>query len=102
LLQPKKLEPLREPRRAIRFTINALQIGECGTVSNEFRSGEDFGRWRFSRDERMTRMRARSSFAWASTRVFQRPESEWRKQRLPLRLFQTGLAWTSRGDASDI
>ena len=63
LLQPQKLEPLREPRRASLFTISALQIGQCGTVSNELVLAADFCVWRLFRDERMTRIRPRSAFS---------------------------------------
>ena len=59
----QKLEPLREPRRASLFTISALQIGQCGTVSDESVLAADFCAWRLSRAERMTRMRPRSAFS---------------------------------------
>ena len=50
----QKVEPLREPRRASLLTISALQIGECGTVSNEFVLAADFCVWRLLREERIT------------------------------------------------
>jgi hypothetical protein len=63
LLQPQKLGPALTPRRASLFTINALQTGQCGTVSDKFVLAADFWIWRLSRDARMARMRPRSSFS---------------------------------------
>jgi hypothetical protein len=48
----QKVEPVREPRRAILFTISALQVGQCGAVSDESVLAADFCAWRLSRDER--------------------------------------------------
>ncbi len=58
---------MAKPRRASLFTISALQIGQCGTVSEELVLAADFCVWRLSRAERITRLRPRSA----------QPDCEW-------------------------
>jgi len=60
---PSEPEPSRrrinEPRRATLFNISALQIGQCGTVSDALVIGAEFFVWRLVRAERL---RERSEF----------------------------------------